>query len=938
MDERVQRFLDTAIEREWVTREQVDECLKIRETVKEVGIDQKVEEILVKKGYLTPDQARTLSRELSKLKVGKYQILEKLGEGGAGIVYKANQEPLERVVAIKVLSKRRTTSDQYLERFLREARIAVTLNHQNIVKGLDYGEADGYHYFVMEYVEGESLYDVLQKEGTLDEKRALEIALQAVNALQHAAKYDLVHRDIKPENLMITREKVVKLCDLGLAKPSLVETAKASRDGTTIGTPTYMSPEQIRGRDETDFRSDVYSLGATLYHMVTGQPPFTGASADVVVRKHLQEDVTDPRELSLNLSSSTAAVILKMLAKRAADRYGSLDSLAEDLQAVVAGRPPRHTIQVGRQTAAKAPVDLEELSSRRERQDREKKRKLLMSLALTVCVVVVAAAGVIVLNPFGKGSGEEVRPKAEEPSEVKPVEPSGPSQDELAEEYYKEVLEFARAHPEASPDSMIDRLNLVVERYPGTRWELMARDRIRDLEQVKVDAARRHLAEAKKAHDELSGEVDRLVGERRYGEALKKLAEYPEEYADTDYPGRLERRGERVRQEAEEKAEELLSAADSQMRGGRFAEAVETLESLIGFGLPEIEGRAREKLEEVRVAEGVERKARARGKVSFRNVVGTAYGYAAEGRFRDAEEFLVRAEEREELTYYRQDLTKAWQDLREARRFAKALPKGAATLTGQNERLNLVSGARKLGKVLGADEKSIRLARGPGEEPIRYAALSPADRIRIAFLALDEEKPEDHRAAALYLIVCGFLEDANSEIDAAKILGADPAPLLARRDLQAEYLRDRVDSEIRKADVKIAQKRLDEARKILEAAVDRAPWYDLPRIHLGRALLAAGKSAEALKQLLRAREIGSKEPQLDYWLGEALLAEERSEEALEAFKRFAAAADPEDPHLVKARGRLRELKTRVFEEKIRELEGQAKLAFRGRAWDQAIDL
>ena len=216
MDDHAERFVQAAVFRRWATREQVEECLRIQATTREVGVEQKLGEIFVKKSFLTPEQVRSILQALSKRKIGKYRLVEKIGEGAAGTVYRAVQDPLGRVVAIKVLSDRLVSSESHIEQFLREARVAVTLDHQNIVRGIDYGEADGYHFFAMELVEGESLYDLLKREGNLDEGRAFQIAVQTTQALRHAAQYQLVHRDIKPKNIIITATQVVKLCDLGL--------------------------------------------------------------------------------------------------------------------------------------------------------------------------------------------------------------------------------------------------------------------------------------------------------------------------------------------------------------------------------------------------------------------------------------------------------------------------------------------------------------------------------------------------------------------------------------------------------------------------------------------------------------------------------------------------------------------------------------------------
>jgi Flp pilus assembly protein TadD len=715
-----------------------------------------------------------------------------------------------------------------------------------------------------------------------------------------------------------------------------VETAKVSKDGITIGTPRYMSPEQIRGKDEADFRSDVYSLGATLYHMATGRPPFTGASADVLVRKHLKDPVTDPRELNLNLSSGLAAVILKMLAKRPEERYPSLEDLEEDLQAVAGGRPPRHTIHVGKQsTVTKMPKDLAEVSSRRERVVQEGKKRRLVSILVVAGILVIAAAGLLVLNPFAE------RPprgrKADAPTVV-PDTPKGPSQDELAEELYKEGIEYLKDNRDAPTEAKIERFQLVVKRFPDTRWELLAKDRIRDIEKERDDAVRLHLEKAEKAYLALKAEAGALEESMSYGEALAKLATYPEEFAETEFKGRLEADVTKLRREADAKSEELISDADYKMKAGRFDEAVETLEGLIRFGIPEIEARARTKLEEVREAELEEREARAKTAASFRNVVGRACGYAAAGKFSEAEDLLIRKQE--ELTVYGSDLERARKNVREARRFADAIPRGAATLVGQRQEFNLVRGARSVavGKVLGADADGLRLARGQGEEPIPYTSLAPADRVRIGLLALDEESASDHRAAAIYLIVHGHLGEAKTQIDATEFWGGETVSLVEWRDLYAGYTKEILDGEIRKAEGKRIQKLLVESRAILEDVVDRAPWYAHPRFLLGSLLVDMGKYDEALVELERAADLGTEDPAIHFFLGEALFGANRFKESNDAFSRFVEVAAEDDPRLETARARLKELEGEVVKRRIKELTSKAKNAYRGRKWDDVIEL
>jgi len=284
-----------------------------------------------------PPGAGSKAREIARLKIPGYEILDLLGQGGMGAVYKARQKSLDRIVALKVLSPDVAKDETYLKRFTTEARALARLNHENIIAGIDVGEANGYRYFAMEYVEGESLAALIEREGALGEKRAITIVMQIARALAHADKSALVHRDVKPQNIMIGRNDVAKLCDLGLAMTA-EERKEARERGQSIGTPHYISPEQARGEHRVDIRSDIYSLGATLYHAVTGETPFTGSSPMVLMTKHLTEDPAPPRKRNPKVGKALDALVMKMLAKEKDKRYQNPTELLLDLERILAGR------------------------------------------------------------------------------------------------------------------------------------------------------------------------------------------------------------------------------------------------------------------------------------------------------------------------------------------------------------------------------------------------------------------------------------------------------------------------------------------------------------------------------------------------------------------------------------------------------------------------
>ncbi len=301
--------------------------------------------LMIDLGYITPSQAERLKASIKESKVAAhqipgYQIVGKLGAGAMAVVYKAKQLSLDRMVAIKILPKRFTENPEYVERFYKEGRAAGKLNHNNIVQAFDVGEAGGYHYFVMECVEGKTLYDDLAKGKVFAEDEALDIIIQVAHALAHAHACSLIHRDVKPKNIMINTEGVVKLADMGLARETTdIETARTEA-GKAYGTPYYIAPEQIRGKIDIDRRADIYGLGATLYHIVTGRVPFMADDPSDVMRKHLKEQLVPPDHINTSLSAGISEVIEVMMAKRKEDRYNNVEELLTDLEAVRDGQPP----------------------------------------------------------------------------------------------------------------------------------------------------------------------------------------------------------------------------------------------------------------------------------------------------------------------------------------------------------------------------------------------------------------------------------------------------------------------------------------------------------------------------------------------------------------------------------------------------------------------
>lgn len=258
----------------------------------------------------------------------RYEILEKIGDGGMAVVYRAKDTLLNRLVAVKVLREQFAGDNDFVQRFQREAQAAASLSHPNVVNIYDVGYTVHGHYIVMEYVEGYNLSELIKKEGVLDEFLAIKIAIQIASALNHAHQHNIVHRDVKPHNILLTRDFRVKVADFGIAA---VSSFNITQTGMVLGSVHYFSPEQARG-NKVDHLSDLYSLGIVMYEMLTGKVPFSGSTPISIALSQIQDRPTPIREINPKISSKLENIVLKLLAKRANGRYQSAQEVIDALE------------------------------------------------------------------------------------------------------------------------------------------------------------------------------------------------------------------------------------------------------------------------------------------------------------------------------------------------------------------------------------------------------------------------------------------------------------------------------------------------------------------------------------------------------------------------------------------------------------------------------
>lgn len=333
-------FARRAIRKGIVSGEEMLECIgHLRKIEKSTSL----KEILVKFGYTTLATIKEIEKSFQekqaiiisekKTILGGYLLLKKIGEGAMGSVYRAEHKISGKIVALKLLDQELAEDKTFISRFLREARNAAKLKkHPNIVEAYDIGQDNGRFYFVMEFVDGCSLAQIIYQKGKIPERQALIITKQLSQALNHAHRFSIVHRDVKPENILYSIKGTVKLCDLGLAKDLSQDIYYTG--GITIGTACYASPEQLTGSKQVDIRTDIYSLGICLYQMLSGELPF---NENAKQKKRILPDI---RKKNPNISIATGKLLGKMAAIKKQKRHQNPGEILRDINCLLNGKQP----------------------------------------------------------------------------------------------------------------------------------------------------------------------------------------------------------------------------------------------------------------------------------------------------------------------------------------------------------------------------------------------------------------------------------------------------------------------------------------------------------------------------------------------------------------------------------------------------------------------
>ena len=647
---REDEFGRTAVELGFVTDEQVAECLALAAERRKGGDTITLGKVLVEKAYLTTPQANAVLRKLKAPRlshIGKYRLQARIGQGGMGTVYKAKQESLDKIVAVKLLSPALARRPDYVKRFLREARSCGQLNHPNVVLGIAAGEADGYYYFAMEYVDGPSLKAILRREKKIPETRALEITAAMAAALEHAQEHNIVHRDIKPGNILLTSEGTAKLADLGLAKEIHTDQS-ITQAGIPVGTPYYISPEQIRGQQDIDQRADLYALGATLYHLVTGIVPYEGHTGPIVMSKHLNEPIPDPRAHTPELSAACRAIIQHAMEKDRDARYQNATELREDVEAALAHKTPPHA----RKAAAAASSQAQRRAERRAQAAARKKRNTLIGIGVGAAAVVAIILGLVLgrgcpekdsrdsARKAARDADSKGKTRADDQAAKKTPTPSAktrPTRPATKTEPAKPPPK-----PRKTPAELEKELQHLVDsaRSPDDRQAVEQKLSAFIRENAGAPVAGRagaqldSLKKRWKALDDLKDAIDDDLRMHDYADALGRLKTPPVKEKSEEQNQIVAELTERVEQAADEHVAEKQGEADELILKGEFAAAKKICRELAQLKLPKATAASQGAIARIEKTEAARRERLARDELA--KVLREAAAHVKAGKLKEA--------------------------------------------------------------------------------------------------------------------------------------------------------------------------------------------------------------------------------------------------------------------------------------------------------------
>jgi serine/threonine protein kinase len=779
-------FARLALLERLISPSQIQKAMGMLRRIAEAGgTPPAIGEVLVGEKLLSDDQRRGLAARLEEAnqaiteaqaglhevprRVGRYELLERIGRGGMGAVYRARQLNMDRVVALKVLAPHLTRDSKYIKQFIREARAAGQINHANIVAVHEVGEADGHFFICMEHVEGRTLSRELLARNRIPALEALDYAAQVADGLAAAEKAGIVHRDIKPDNLIRTPKGRIKVTDLGLAK-RLSDVTSAGQTGWACGTPYYMAPEQARDSRKVDTRSDIYSLGATLYHLVTGKLPFEGNSSVEVLMHAATDRLVPPAILCPDVPQPLSDLIERMMAREPE------------------ARPQTALALLGEISACRREIEQERTGANRSRRLRRPTKPPSGSggtgpagLVLTVAwaAAALAVTGLIVELVAPSKPADSPAPVAEvtkpkkPPAKLPPLpEPSSPDevrQDPEMRELF-ERMRKALDDPEATGWAGLLAECDVKVRLPG-RWRPI-------LERARADLAARAESLAMEELDRRRWLAAEAAAWLRSAEALAHFDEAAKLWPGTAAAANAARERSATGGRLEKGLTETEAAFATWLAAGRFDRADELLRALAsGPGAPLHDrlaarlAEARKTFEEQAAALRQERAALA-GKLSAIERLLTVWDFTGAEDQADKAFVLLPAKSptRRRLELIAARARTLWQFRARLCERLNSMATPLADALFADRPLELV--------VVGADERGLKLAV-PGAEKITtqkaWSALSSGERWKLALAVARPRSEEDLVGLSLLAMSAGRTADAVKYLEEAEKFGANPA-------------------------------------------------------------------------------------------------------------------------------------------------------------------
>jgi len=571
------------------------------------------------------EQDDRIGRSPETTRIGDYEVLNRLSKGGRGTGFKARQLSTGRLVVLRILLPQLAGDEDFRKRFLREARAAAKLTHPNIAQGIDVGRAEGFYYSATEFVEGTTVAELIRSEGPIAEARALEIVGAVALALEHALAHDVIHRDIAPETIVIDREGVVKLTGLGVARPP-----------DEPGSPHYVAPEAARGETELDTRTDIYALGATLYHMLAGDVPFHAPTDAAIMAKHIAEPVPSLAEKNPELSRGVCDLVERMMAKERDQRPQSPRALLDAIHDVLEGRErPLPAV-----AAPEVPVAAPEEEPAPAPEAARGRPRVLPWVGMGVLALVLVCIGLFLalrrpaspkledrLDRLAEAKAAyETALKAweEEPDDLEGAirrfravrttyagtEPAGLAAAKL-QELERKKLDQAKAAYEAALqkwqgkpeelDEALAQFNDVRSKYAGTEWAERAAAKVEELELNKAELAARTEAQRKVARQlgKLRAECRPLLQRRLFGQAVERVEAFASQHISDGGAEEAAKLRREILAKADQRYNGVARAADAAVRKKDYARARAAVQPALSFGIPALARQAKKKLADI---------------------------------------------------------------------------------------------------------------------------------------------------------------------------------------------------------------------------------------------------------------------------------------------------------------------------------------------------